>query len=436
MAGPRKLKPDWLPAQYSKWDRNDYCKLESEANVGLCEIRGRRNEQEDSIAFSEEIVAYFQTLSDEEKQQAFIKTFQDLQAKHKEDLFVGSTACVTITWQDPNNRTLHAWNANLGDSLAYIAIVDEKTGKTTLERLNKLHVPNPGENKDEAERLRQGNYKILTEVDKGKKYWYLAFNKYKLSVTRAVGDVIASKHGLSHEPEITHREIDVSPHHKVLLLSACDGLTETNLSENKIAQVIKTNLKLPYDKIAAKLVTAAFDSGSMDNISVAISEPPASIAIFDGHGGRRVSRKLEERFYPVLKKNILEPQLEHALKQHDWLTVIPLLLSIDSTTLSYLKPSILTDLNSSRSSATAGFINYVKRIKSPNEQKKILDSIYDSKNSLGIILNTPTKPFAFNFTLRWHNFQRITKSISTILEAFPDIQEKVNIELTTRRRRK
>ncbi len=277
----------------------DYCELKSESgiSVGLCEIQGKRWEQEDQLGFSVTSVAKFPLLSAQNKLAVLKNTFQDLQAKdYCQARSVGATACATIAWIE--SGLLQIWNANLGDSTAFFVVMDEEGVSTQL--INELHLPDPEINIKEYERTKE----TVTPMHG---VWRLPSG---LMLSRSLGDVSSEAFGLSHDPDIYHIEKKIKSHSKIYLVTACDGLTEQNaLSHEDIGSVVAAGMSEgeSLEFIAARLVKKAFENGSTDNISVSVAQidnHPLSTVVFDGHGGSTVSSSANEDFYSLLRQQI------------------------------------------------------------------------------------------------------------------------------------
>ncbi len=287
---------------YFKHDTDYASLLEIEGNeIGVCEIQGRRPSQEDSLIVSVEEVKNFIYLSLENRKQALINTFAELQEKYGQAENSGSTGCVTIAWLEKlktyrNRCKLVIYTVNIGDSTAYRIVINDK-GKSNTIRLNKyLHNPDRA---FEKERLESQHYPA---------YYYRLTSG--LAVSRLFGDTDSERYGLIHDPDIYHDEIILPEKNKNYVVIACDGLTEAGiLNEQSIGMQITEAVLENRDlsDIAENLVMTAYAAGSGDNISVGlfkVTKKPVSVGIFDGHGGNTVSKALGENCYKVLLKHI------------------------------------------------------------------------------------------------------------------------------------
>lgn len=276
--------------EYIRHD-NDYCKTYStgEMNIGLCQIQGDRRSQEDYLTVEVEGVKAFHQLPDEAKKIALELTFKQMQEKYGNQKEQGSTACVSTGWID-EQQVLHIVTGNLGDSSAYVVILDEKNQIHVETRLNTLHKPT---NEDEQAR-------ILSEDG----YIFRGYMNSKLALSRAFGDTAQDGKGISHTPDIHFFEHPLSKNDKAFLIVTSDGLDPI---ADKIGKLISNNKKENAAEIANLLVAFALKEESDDNISAAVmpvSHTPASIAIFDGHGGEIVSKNISAYFYPALNEEI------------------------------------------------------------------------------------------------------------------------------------
>ena len=283
----------------------DYVDLHREGGVkiGMCEIQGHRPSQEDSLQVAVVKIQEFPELSHEAREQVLRDTFDQLQNKYGKYGAVGSTGCVVTAWVD-EDATLQVATASLGDSAAYLVVVNDDSNVVVQAlQLNELHNPDPRLNASEYARVA----KIAipsTSYPQG----HLRLNG-ALAVSRAFGDTSFERYGLLHTPEVTQETKALAPHQRAFIVLACDGLTEDNsLTLEQIANSINRLYKsTPVDRMASFLVNTALANGSYDNISAAVFEvgkTPQSAVIFDGHNGAQVSQALGKHFYPLFEKNI------------------------------------------------------------------------------------------------------------------------------------
>lgn len=268
----------------------DYRAMHPSTHTGIVELWGGRDRQEDRIIVRE--VADFYQLTEPERKKVIIDTIKILQTHITEkNVHGGSTLCLTILNQNK------IYTASVGDSNAFLAVIDSNGKVNPFFRLNRiLHHPNePSEIK-----------RIPSE--------YIRYQRLNgmLALSRAMGDNSFERFGLLHEPsEIYVDEINIPKNGKALVINACDGLTEDDcLKENDIIKLIEDNKEEAFDSLAVKLAKAAYDNGSGDNISVLITAlEPESIKtkylmIFDGHSGDAVSEFLYQEFDQVFNTEI------------------------------------------------------------------------------------------------------------------------------------
>ncbi len=462
MKSPEKIKFN-IPAieMNAKFPASDYCRLYREdavdVELGLCEIMGRRRAQEDELEYSTDVAAQFVAVPDLVLQEALNATFEEMQNKFGQDEF-GTTACVTTAWIDAENH-LRIWNANVGDSAAWLVTINSDTNSSSIIALNKLHSPDPAVNEEEHKRVR-----LYASKRRNTNLWVVGNAVDNISLTRAIGDNRLEfkddenvVRGVSHAPEFTRRVQLAVPQEKYFLLTACDGLTESSvLTANDIKTIVVENQRCDLHQIAKELVLKAYgkddnEKKSHDNISVAVtrvSQSPVSLAVFDGHGGISkpgvgVSFDVGKYFYPTLSKNITaaikvyDPSskaLEIAIGKKDWAMAVYILITLENTKT--LNAKVLKKINRNRSKLTEAFIAQVDAIDADGHQDAIakkelknalVKDVITSKNALGIILNTPRYEVFFKFTKHEYNNQKVTGSIFKISEKFP--VEMLNIEM-------
>jgi serine/threonine protein phosphatase PrpC len=296
-----------------------YYKKNHEENsviIGLAEIIGGRPTQEDFLAVAVESVKQFPQLSPAEQDEVKIKSFADVNSLCRFDYHTGSTGCVTTAWLDDSN-TVHACTGNLGDSTAFLIVINEAENTVaSAELLNKIHTPDPEKNREEHDRITaHANAKKTRKFPYKEKgdIWRIGPNG--IAMTRSFGDVRYEAYGLTHNAEATNKLLALSCGQSAFIVVACDGLTEEDdndkdiLSPQEIGDIVNGSRKQELVDIASELIDKASKKGSTDNISVAlfpISKTPTSAAVFDGHGGIEVSQKASKLFYFFLKKRIEE----------------------------------------------------------------------------------------------------------------------------------
>ena len=275
--------------------------------IGFAELHGRREYQEDRIVFG--FVPDFKVLSKSQKLSVLNQTIMKLTAiiASHEMPRTGSTLCLIVT--DEN----YIYTVNVGDSTAYLAVLNADDESIQFKRLNQhLHQPT-----EPLERMR---------LEEAGKQGFIHYKRLMgLALSRSMGDTDLEPFGLIHTPDIYTDEIIMPEKGKAFALIACDGLTEGNcLAEHKeigiesIEQLMEANAKNSLEDIASILTHEAFDKGSTDNISVLITNienrmtPPKYMAVFDGHGGVACADLLRKNFHTVFVDEI-----NHALKEEN-----------------------------------------------------------------------------------------------------------------------
>ncbi|MBV8803169.1 MAG: hypothetical protein JO131_09485, partial [Gammaproteobacteria bacterium] len=167
---------------------------------------------------------------------------------------------------------------------------------------------------------------------------------HTLRMTRSIGDKRYELHGLIHHPEITFFEVDLDEGQRAFIVTACDGLTErmhpakdskqkkSEFEEQEIGTCVATTIddcksKNIESEIAFRLTEKAVNTGSTDNISIIVKEVthqknPHIGAVFDGHGGNKVSKALGKHTIPLFKdlielKNLLKNPLNQVKQNHE-----------------------------------------------------------------------------------------------------------------------
>lgn len=276
----------------------DYQAFQAETQIGLVEIQGKRNSQEDRMAVGALAEIDLNSLTESEIKPGVVRSIQQLQncVTDLKVAFAGSTLCTVLLSGDT------IVTANAGDSLAFVCVVNELGEVTQLQQLNPiLHNPTQENEKkrleDKGHTIRQGRI-----GPSGGEY---------LAVSRSIGDNTFEKVGLLHDADFYFTKQPCPAGSKVLVITACDGLLENNcLTASDMAKIIEESHTLPVNQIAKKLAKAAYDKGSRDNISVGVTTlaPESShtkyMAVFDGHGGECVADALRYLFHPILMINM------------------------------------------------------------------------------------------------------------------------------------
>ncbi len=286
--------PQWLNCDS---EENDYCEQ------GVCEVVGLRPTQEDVVVRAK--LAGFNTLTPETQKRVMTEAVAEMQVSHGNHPFTGSTACMTVSWMEEKDgkRVVKYCNANVGDSVSFLVVLDANNKIVTKKQINTIH---------------------RTPDDKP------CGNLQNLN--RTIGDTDSERAGLKHTPEIVTGEIALAKGQRAFIITACDGLTEAmdrlyleayrGAHDGKgeycdiVAKWVKEAAKSkPFginleSYIAFKLVgNALFNSG--DNISVIAREVTSATtsdldAVFDGHGGKEVSYALGQNAEKILREKLLD----------------------------------------------------------------------------------------------------------------------------------
>ncbi|VEG91123.1 PP2C family serine/threonine-protein phosphatase [Legionella spiritensis] len=278
------------PAHKDEGDYRASYPVDDENSAGVCEIKGWRETQEDVlIVETDNLITSFTGLSKEQQTEALLAAFAKMQTYHGQYPMQGSTACVATAWLD-EEKCINVVTAGLGDSTAFLIVLDARGELDYSDRLNRLH---KATDRAETDYIKRAGGSV---------------SRYRLggilAISRAIGDTALP--GINHTPEIYFRKRKLPDDGVAFLVVACDGLEE-GLSRQDIFNYIQENHDVPVEHLAERLAQKAYEAGSRDNISVAVapvSIKPVSVAVFDGHGGADVSKALGDRFYPVFKKEI------------------------------------------------------------------------------------------------------------------------------------
>ncbi|VVC76483.1 hypothetical protein AQUSIP_17960 [Aquicella siphonis] len=273
-------------SQKSPVEKVDYLAMDSESGIGITELWGIRNTQEDRVAFGR--LAELQGLSPKDVEAVLCNTpliIQKLVTANELGLHQGSTLCTSVVQGN------QVFTANIGDSTAFACVID-KNGKVTLTQLNKvIHHPENG-------RLRSKK------------------SGTTLSVSRAIGDRQFEEEGLMHESDFYADTIAIPNGGRAFIITACDGLMDPawNMSREEIEKFIESiyskNPGISAILLSQLLAEEALRRGSTDNISVMAVEmkpekkTPVFMSVFDGHGGDEISEALSQLYEPVLKSQI------------------------------------------------------------------------------------------------------------------------------------
>lgn len=283
-------------------EKCNYTAYDKDNNIGLVQLWGTREALEDREVTGTILDAAGQ-FNETDWKNVLNKTIDALQKKVKEDN-QGSCLLVNIIHKDT------IVTVNLGDSTAYLVVIDANDSATTT-RLNRiLHKPSV---KEEYERLtafaEEKKLNINELVPTGYEgYLQVINNKLggRLAISGAIGDNRFDALGLRHTPDIYYKKLALAKGARAFVLTACDGLTEPSDMEKVIGKLVAQHKHQTPDVIAKHLGLEALNQGSEDNISVIITpidlkdEHIKYTAIFDGHGGDRVSEELCKHFHEEL----------------------------------------------------------------------------------------------------------------------------------------
>lgn len=283
------------------YEIGSYAGYSPSTRIGFAGLFGKRDNDEDRLAFGK--LANFHLLTHEHRILALKNTVHSLSTlmQNHQMNFVGSTLCFTVQ----TGRSIYT--VNVGDSMAFLSLVNNN-GQSTFMRLNNcLHNPlDP----IETERLQREN-----------KFQFVIKNRLQnLALSRSMGNIDLEKIGLSHEPDVYHHAIETTDATGMLIV-ACDGLTERDciamtkqhgeyLNIISLQELCETYHNNDPETIAIHLANHAYDMNSHDNILVAVtklnlaSESATYAAVFDGHGGIACADLLRRSLHFVLLEEI------------------------------------------------------------------------------------------------------------------------------------
>lgn len=265
----------------------------------FCELMGRRDEQEDALAW--QILPDNEACDDPEETGHRLWTSLKIINGMLTDETDGATASVTVYDGHGNLIT-----ATLADSEAFAAIYDKDGRIRNVIRLNScLHNPwDP----DEVRRIRQAGGMIIN-------HRVIGTNDFKLAVTRALGDrfftgVIAdSKIDINCVDHLISKSgLTRDEASDVQVITVCDGYLESVHDDSKSGKerYLLRHIQQIQDErgqslnvriLARDLAEKALHDQSEDNISVAVMtvtlQPKQAqlTALFDGHGGSVIATK-------------------------------------------------------------------------------------------------------------------------------------------------
>ena len=124
---------------------------------------------------------------------------------------------------------------NIGDSRAIL--ISKNSTNVYVTPLSKDHLPNDVEERKRIE-AKGGVVKRITDKDGNEHGPYRLWNRQikapGLSLSRSLGDIYAQSLGLTHEPEITKRLLDIDD--KIIVLGS-DGIYNF-LKNEEIASIV------------------------------------------------------------------------------------------------------------------------------------------------------------------------------------------------------
>ncbi|MCW8451913.1 PP2C family serine/threonine-protein phosphatase [Legionella quinlivanii] len=285
---------------------------------GFDEIKGRRKEQEDALAWEVYEPSIFEDLTPLQIAQRLWTSYRLI---NSEILNVidqsGTTAVTTIFNQE------YLISALVADAAVFVAIYDEHGELVGVSRLNqRVHKP---ELQSERDRIYAAGSSI--EGDEGRV-------QGRLAISRAFGDKDVK--GIIPDPDLMITYMgDIPKEYSVHLISSCDGFTDaakkdTQRSHEKLLHSCLTALNKGKPgrchpiEIASYLTRQALARGSRDNISVSVqivkhSGKYASFCgmsgIYDGHGGYQASHYTADHIGDIIKKQLLLSEAEYAAQE-------------------------------------------------------------------------------------------------------------------------
>lgn len=268
-------------------------------DFGLYSNQGKRQYQEDRIVGAKELISGFNRLARDVQATVLRNHFNQMQNQYANFESIGSTACVATAWVEPDSGALRVVTANLGDSYAYLLILNTITMK--VRRCQKLTHAHRPESFNEKQRIIGANGFVQNGRLNG-----------GLAMSRAFGDKRYEHFGLSHVPDIDFHDLELLETDAAFIIVASDGLD--GLFSEDYCEAVEEFYYLrhiPYLQLTAtvKMIVnmAITEYGSSDNCTAGIfrvKETPLSAAVFDGHGGDDVAEFMEKFFYSLLSKHI------------------------------------------------------------------------------------------------------------------------------------
>lgn len=324
----KKEKENMYRDRY-KGNQEDYHVTHDETKTAIFAIIGKRKSQEDRVVVDQ--MPDLKCLEKEVVKTVLKNTVASLQELAKKTK-AGTTLSSVVTCGDT------IYTTNVGDSAAFIAIINKESGNVRVERLQKqLHSV---DNKVELEKILSAGF--VRKYTRGVMYIGLESSEQCIAMTRSLGDN-AMGESFSHEPDIDEREVKLGENEHALIINASDGLTELfeghkdhkDKSEKWIQSIIEEDLTRNPEELSERLVIRACDDKrSEDNISVTVTpfdpDPdavPFYTAVFDGHAlpdkhalsnkpdGAEASDLLSKEFHEKLQDEVnkckKQPTISH-----------------------------------------------------------------------------------------------------------------------------
>lgn len=267
----------------------DYHAFDALTNTGVAELQGKRSAQEDRVAMC--LLPKFAALNHQQKITYIQQLIDQLQNSCGKTAECGSTLLAAFI---ANNIV---YTANVGDSTAFGVVFNAHGKITEFTQINKV-LHNPGVLSEKKRLAPAAVHQFSEDFARLGPSPY-----YSLALSRAIGDTYFEQFGLIHTPDIDIWQPQ-STADKALLILACDGFTEADcLTQTDIQLLLEKHHQKPLDELAQILASTAIKQGSQDNVSVMITtleiNSAKAIALFDGHGGDKVSACLQQKFSSI-----------------------------------------------------------------------------------------------------------------------------------------
>jgi len=290
-------------------------------HISAITLSGRSNEEGYAV---KELDSKWQQLSQQQKEQTIEVTYDSLQQQLEKGKYPGG-ACVISATISPtvNQNEYFITTALTGDCEAYLLLVENS--KTTLEQLYKnLHHPNVDSEKSrilahiQRSKTIPSEYKKRFDPTKRKiKFDYIpppiGFpSKYSVRVSRALGNILDPKFqqwGLTHKPDISHKNVQLQEGQIGFVLLFSDGLRDGFANNSALLNFIDENkqkLKTP-ELFIEQLAKYKFDKKEDDRTVVLAKLEGGKVkqlTVIDGHAGIHVKKFIEGNFISELEQQI------------------------------------------------------------------------------------------------------------------------------------